>query len=381
MNSNFVDDRVIFKHVVLEGSPYEVGKLQGELIKKEIDFEKQLFHYSKSDIANNTSTDEAIKLFRKYAPEMYEELNGFADGLGVDYRTLIYYATTYNSGGRCSHLAVLPRATEDGHLYVGRNYEFDPNKSDLRLCTTRVDKKAAHLGFSELLFGRNDGINEHGLCITMSAAVPGQITNDKGLEFWAVVRMILDNCANVNEAIELIKDIPIASYVNFILADKSHNAALIEVAGKHKTYKKINQHSDKKYVCSANHFTIEEMLKYDKARFWDSVLRYTAIEQQLNDASPEIKKDTIRRILSDTIPFGACCHHYSQSFGTLWSMVFDVTDISAEICFGSPNVNSWHRFNLNTSNDVNDYKVMLPNQEVINIDFFNKRLPAGKNSF
>ena len=36
---------------------------------------------------------------------------------------------------------------------------------------------------------------------------------------------------------------------------------------------------------------------------------------------------TARGILSDLYPQGVCCHHYTDFLGTLWSAVFDLTDL------------------------------------------------------
>jgi len=56
---------------------------------------------------------------------------------------------------------VLPGLTASGHVLLGRSYAFDDTMDDLQLCTTRVAGKYAHVGFSLLLLGRLDGLNEH----------------------------------------------------------------------------------------------------------------------------------------------------------------------------------------------------------------------------
>ncbi len=49
-----------------------------------------------------------------------------------------------------------------------------------------------------------------------------------GLQFWAVIRYLLENCKDVDEALEYLKDMPIAYNINLLLADKSGNIALVE---------------------------------------------------------------------------------------------------------------------------------------------------------
>ncbi|MFB8733284.1 carcinine hydrolase/isopenicillin-N N-acyltransferase family protein [Bacillus sp. SL00103] len=44
-----------------------------------------------------------------------------------------------------------------------RNYDFSPIFDDMRLVTTHLKGLPYHTGSSSSLFGRSDGMNEHGL--------------------------------------------------------------------------------------------------------------------------------------------------------------------------------------------------------------------------
>ncbi|MEE9378279.1 MAG: hypothetical protein V3V33_09615 [Candidatus Lokiarchaeia archaeon] len=48
----------------------------------------------------------------------------------------------------CSHFVVLPSITADNHLY-----EWKYDEEDRRFCTTKINGRIAHIGFSMLLFG------------------------------------------------------------------------------------------------------------------------------------------------------------------------------------------------------------------------------------
>lgn len=112
-------------------------------------------------------------------------------------------------------------------------------QDDFRLCTTRIHGKAAHMGFSLLQFGRIDGMNEHGLCITMSAGCPLVQPVEEGCRFWAVVRTVLDRCHSVPEALEIIQSIPISFHLNLLLTDKHGESALIEMFSSKRAIKRI----------------------------------------------------------------------------------------------------------------------------------------------
>ncbi|WP_055665923.1 C45 family autoproteolytic acyltransferase/hydolase [Desnuesiella massiliensis] len=367
----------LYRHLVLEGTSYDVGKKLGKYIKAETDPIREFtLKPSTLEKTEKAHIQKCIDLFQKYCPGINDEIKGLAEGLGVEVEQLLYYISSYRSKGCCSQMVVLPKITNGGGIYLARNYEYRPQESDLCLITTKVKGKASHIGFSELGLGRNDGINEHGLCISMPNAAPGITSNSIGFEFWFIIRAVLDLCTNVNEAIDLIKNVPTSTYSNFIIVDKNANSALIEVAGSKKSVVRINTSHSKQYLCAANHFSSKQMLSYGKARYWDSVARYIAMELRINDAIPCVDKNTLKDIQSDFIPLGICCHNYSSGFGTLWSVIYDPIGVNMEVCFGSPKINEWHTFNLKNSLNETKYWVILPND---NKKPLWKKLPSGSN--
>ncbi|GAK56006.1 choloylglycine hydrolase [Candidatus Vecturithrix granuli] len=359
--------QITFQHIVLEGSAYEVGRLQGEIIKN-VPEARKFYCSGKGKFAPQEFV-RILKLFEQFCPGLQEELNGFADSLEVSVEDVVYYAQTYLKATppRCSHLAVLPSLTTEKHVLIGRSYEFSDTMDDLRLCTTRVQGKYEHIGFSSILFGRLDGMNERGLSVTMSAAggpvgtLPGmRPPAQDGFHFWALLRAILDQCQTVEEAIALTQEFPLCCNLNLIVAHKSGDAALIEIASPHQSIKKIDASTADQFVCSTNHLTQPEMIHYIPTMMKNSGGRYQTIISRLKGASPHITKETIRGILSDPYPKGLCFHYYQEFLGTLWSLIFDLNDGTAEICFGSPGVNQWHTFDVLGATESAQYTITLP---------------------
>jgi predicted choloylglycine hydrolase len=376
-----MDDRptirnVVYTHSVLEGTAYEAGRLQGEQIQRS----PEVARFFTSPLPERgpltpQQAETALKFFQTHCPGLEEEIHGFADALGVPPEQITYYAFTYQGEGLCSHFAVLPSLAADGHLRVGRSYEFNHHQTDMRLVTTRIWGQAAHIGFSEVWFGRDDGLNEHGLCATISAGAPMAPTEPGGCVFWAVVRTVLDRCTNVEEAIEVVQSIPISFNFNLILADRSGQAALMEIACSHRAVKRFNAQTPEQQVIATNHYNLPEMKPYDLGRMWNSLLRYRAIQSRLQAMSGQVTCEGIRAILSDLIPQGVCCHHYTDYLGTLWSIVFDVTSGTLEICFGAPTHNSWHAFDLHSPAGMKEYPVQLPDQQA-NPAYWRKLAPG-----
>ncbi len=148
-------------------------------------------------------------------------------------------------------------AIGDGWLY-GRNYDFNKNPT---LVTLSHPKKGyasiatsdmSHFGFgldkipdsfiSKLsclaaIYAPMDGINEKGLC-TSIMAIPNQPaqqdTHEHKIGTSILMRLFLDRCATVDQAIELVNsydvchDVSVASGYHYMVADAQGNCAVIE---------------------------------------------------------------------------------------------------------------------------------------------------------
>ena len=355
----------VFNYTVLEGSPYKVGQLQGEIIKQ-IPAAVEYFDSGK-DKLSALEYAQVFRLFDEFCPGLNEEINGFADSLKMSPEQVIYYANTYLKTGYCCHMAVLPSQTENNHLFVGRSYEFGDEQDDYLFCTTRLDGKFAHLGCTVFFFGRMEGINEHGLAVTMSAAgIPVSVEKgmtppvQNGFQFWAMIRAILEQCETLEKALDLVKAFPLCCNTNLMISHKSGTAALMEISGPHKAVKRIDASTDEQWLCSTNHFTLPEMIPHIPTAMQNSFVRYNTLTSRLTQAAPHVTKETLRGILSDTYPNGVCCHYFQEWFGTLRSLIFDVTDGTVGICFGPPSVNPWHTFDFKTATAPGQYQITFP---------------------
>jgi predicted choloylglycine hydrolase len=190
-----------------------------------------------------------------------------------------------------------------------------------------------------------------------------KLKNNKGFVFWLVIRGLLENCKNVEEAAKFIKNVPVLGFFNFIISD-SGNISLIECADGVKGFKKINKNSEEYHLSATNSYILPETVKFNEfnieIRLNGSKFRRDFVERALKKDHPKITKDTIRKILSKNIPQGVCGHWYSDGFGTNWSLIFDNTEPHTEVCFGAPTHNEWHMFNFDDPTGVQDFNVIFP---------------------
>ncbi|MFW9876803.1 MAG: C45 family autoproteolytic acyltransferase/hydrolase [Candidatus Thorarchaeota archaeon] len=367
-NYNLISKK--FYHVVLEGTSYEIGQQIGDLLYKD---NKLPIHLITSGVSDPQKLGfkefKDIQIFmEEYCPGINDEMQGLADNLGVNVKKISYYDVILSGPPGmfgCTHFSVLGKATVDNHTLTGRSYEWDAEQEDFVLYTTRLKGKNKHIGFSGLTFGRAEGLNEYGLAVTMSnGGIFGKkLKNNKGFVFWLIIRALLENCKNIEDATKFIKNIPVLGFFNFIISD-SGNILLIECADGIKGFKKIDKNSEEYYICATNSYTLPETVKFNKdnieIRLNGAIWRRDFVEHALKRKYPKISMSTIRKILSKNIPQGVCAHWYLDGFGTNWSLIFDNTKPHVEICFGAPTHNEWRTFNFDDPPRIQEYNAILP---------------------
>ncbi len=371
MATGYVLREGTFQHVTLEGTSYEIGRRQGEILKATRPGFAEFF--ASGDTRPEKYGFETFKqLQEEYeaaCPGLNDEIQGLGDSLNVPTEKIVFYDMSHLVQSNCSHMAILPPLTRDGHLLVGRSYEWKPEEEDLQLCTTQVTGRARHIGFSCLLFGRMDGMNEHGLTLTMSggmaAGLPHEWNKKTGLNFWVVMRAILDGCRDVQEALELLRAHTPAGNTNMLIAEPSGKAALAEIYAGELAVKVVELSSDPAYLISTNHYVLPGMAERNR-HAWileGSVPRAEAIRACIEADRPGVTRETLRAVLTREIPNGCFGPYYTGGFGTLWSLICDATAREVEICFGAPGYNPWHTFTLAGSAEAHEYKAVFPDKQ------------------
>jgi predicted choloylglycine hydrolase len=299
-------------------------------------------------------------------PGLTEEIQGFADGLEISPDKVPFWNWTYSPvlGGNCSQVAVLSSATEDGHIHAARSYEWNHRDEDLKLFTTRIHGKARHLGFSCLLFGRHDGMNEHGLVVSMTGGgIFGVPFQQRGPMFWLVIRSLLDHGTSVPDALQRLDSMPMAGYFSLLLVGKHDEAAIVEFADGQRSVHRITRQDPEPYVFSVNHYRQPATQSFNKLNcgiITHSRIREALITGWYATQTPQVRKSSLQALFAAKHPTGLCNHFYNDGFGTLWSMIFDVTQGGMAVCFGAPTHNEYRPFGLADPVGVTDYPTVIP---------------------
>jgi len=224
---------ISMQEIKLSGSYYDIGKKCGEILipQKEKGYPPK---FSTENIENSKPYEKEVK---KYAPEILEELQGVADGSGVDYQVLVANELTpFRLNPNCLVIAFSSEQTISGKPMLVRNHEWiEEDSESLSVMTIQPKGKLASYGFTFNwpLTTRYGGINEAGVAI--SSATTAFVNTGPGVMLNVATRWILDNCKSTEEAVEFLEEIPKVWGVSYLIIDKNNTIAKVE-AHREKTF-------------------------------------------------------------------------------------------------------------------------------------------------
>lgn len=341
----------------IKGTAYEVGKQQAVWLQEHPYLKKQ---YLQTEPVAKEAVNETKQLLRPYLPQLEEELAGFCEELQINESHLTFFFSSHLQPG-CSHCVRQGNKTDNQQTVMLRNYDFSPLFDDMRLVSTHVKGLAVHTGSSLILFGRSDGMNEHGLSVTFSACGP-PIGNEPGLkppavaglQVYHVIRAVLDSCETVEEAASLIQEMPVASNVHLMLADRQGDAAVIEMIDGQKMVRKP-EHG---YIAATNHPVADQTAKGLTKHH--SVVRYNLLIQALEEKR---SSESLAKLFQTEYPAGLTVHNYEELFGTMRTVLFRPEEGTIDYCFGSPVYNPTYSLKAGGSLPFQEQKVQFHQKE------------------
>lgn len=164
--------------------------------------------------------DEALK---KYMPEfhkLWQELIKLGQADKQTARMLsLYCPSSYKRG--CTQ-AVWSRYSP----ILVRNYDYDPKLFEARIVKSKWHETEV-ICTTDCLWGALDGINEHGLCLSL--AYGGSSVVGEGFGVTLVLRYALEFCKTTKEVVELFKRIPVNMAYNITAVDAYTNVQTIQL--------------------------------------------------------------------------------------------------------------------------------------------------------
>lgn len=312
---------VEYRRFLLKGSPADLGQAQAVLLKPmRAIFRPSAWEHDTSFIA------QCAAILRGVAPRLHDEIAAFADAMDVPMeRALFLRAGSYAHG--CSAFAW---QCADGRVIAGRNYDFFEGLPTRHLYATQPTQGFGHVGMNGgLVGGRNDGLNERGVFVALHKVMANRPLDLKaGIPFHLVLRIVLEHCATAAEAVELICSLPHFVMFNYTVADAQGNFFAVE------TYPGLPSHVRQREgsIAVANHYESEDLRPlHGQRKLGHSHQRVAAMIEP--PAPWEDPWEAAKELLSSH-RYGMCGHREFNT--TLWSGIFDLTNVRAAYAFGQP---------------------------------------------
>ena len=225
--------------VQLSGTPYELGRQHGALLREEVRASVAgLLRYFRGyvkvpwvgPLMVNWWLDVVWARSRPFIPPEYlEELRGLADASGVPWQELARLHAIPDRTYSCSNVAAWGRATRDGRLLHVRNLDWNIAAGIQRhavVFVVRPEGKHAFLnlgwaGFIGVLSGVNDA--------QLSVGQVGAETVDatfRGVPMAFLLRRVLEEADGLAGAVSIVTGTPRTVGVNYVFADAKRREAV-----------------------------------------------------------------------------------------------------------------------------------------------------------
>ena len=193
-------------HPRLKGNHYEMGKHYGDLLYKT---GEDLSSVIKLSDKQKTFGQRCLPIYEKYMSEIMMEVRGLAEGLRQKYEDLAFWLFNIYCNEDVHGCTVFAVKSKD-KVYFARNMDMFPEyKKTSESVLYRAEGKNTFLAHSTAMISVEDGINEHGLSIALTFLLSKKI--NPGINGGFIVRKVLEECKTTEEAIELIKTLPVSS--------------------------------------------------------------------------------------------------------------------------------------------------------------------------
>jgi predicted choloylglycine hydrolase len=300
--------------IQFRGTHYDFGYMQGEKIKDSLTVKNRENQWKVRKPRFTVEAEQVKNIITRFAPGVWDELLGIQSALEWPIERVLTefggYRLDYVRSG-CSIVT--------GDHYLIRNYDYHPKTYEGRYTFYQpTDQGYAIIGPSQRVTGRMDGMNEKGLSMGynfMNRKNPGD-----GFICCMIGRLILESCANVGEAVDMLKEIPHRHSFSYVVYDQSGETYIVEATPRDTFIRQSN-------ACT-NHF---EIMKHEnRNHLVDSIRRLEIIQEQRENIAEAYQAF---RLLNDSDK-GIFSDLYSSWAGTIHTSAYLPREMKAWIALG-----------------------------------------------
>ena len=220
---------------LLKGTPEQVGKAHGELLKNEAErcIDSVLYTFGTAQTIRTgrwfrSDLDAAYKRLSPHIPERHKiETRAMAAALNLD-AGLVETLNVFPELFHCSGFAVFGKATVDGKLYHGRVLDYMTTIGLQDSATTFIVNVDGQIPFANVgyagFIGSVSGMNAKAISLgEMGGRGEGQWD---GVPMATLMRRALEECSTLDEVMALWKNSPRTCAYYYVFADGKTNQAV-----------------------------------------------------------------------------------------------------------------------------------------------------------
>jgi len=316
------------KVITFKGNYQDIGRQLGRIYRQN----GKSFDCQKID---KVLCRRQLAYYKKFYPEMLEELKGISEGGNYSYDDVVYEDITgeinwYKNKIKRTSCTVFGVKNKFG-TFVGRNYDWYPQST---ASVYKYDNPQAYKYVAvtdnnyfpgskkkDLFYYIDDAINEKGLYIGITFAYGAGTSY--GLSSAHIRKLIMEKCKNVPEALAIFKKMPICCPKNFFIADKTGTMVVVEHASG-RNYRIIKPEDG--VLIKTNHYLNSALAKQDlilKARPTNSTyVRYFELLRNIKLIGVDkIKQNSVSKLVLNE---GSYIRQNSTTTKTIWSLSLDM---------------------------------------------------------
>lgn len=350
--------QVTFKVVTASGSHHQIGVTVGKACREQaLRMEKRFRKYVASVPGGGVEralahARKTLPLAREYYPQHVEELEGYAEGTGLDFEMVYAMNCDYPwDGGKkaCTDIAVNSQWTKDDCVYAAHNEDVSPYMiDDVVISRIRPNDEPAFIAMCYGGIFPTEGMNSEGISLTGNALVP----NDTrlGLPKSFPVRKVLRE-TNIYSAIKSSMPEGRGHSFNNIVCDP--NGEIYSMEGSATTFDAL--YAEDGWLVHTNHYLSPRMWQFESnmhTRF-SSIVRYNRARRLLRKELGQVDLSTFKKILSDHVGYPeSICRHPDPALSeddqarSIFSIVCDLTRRVMWVCAGNPCEGQYQRYEI-----------------------------------
>jgi isopenicillin-N N-acyltransferase-like protein len=338
------------------GSAYEIGFDVGKAVGAQINAAAAS---TRADIARATdphvmqAVDEYLQATEAVVPELIAELRGMADGAGVTLIELfvmnaaaeLHQATGFFEES-CTVVGITQCGTKSGNVLLAHNEDATVGWGDYAYMVKAAPENApAFVAFTYAGLLLHQGVNAAGIGSVGNALYAKDAR--PGIPKLLAYRRIMAE-TSIEGAIRAATSSARAFGNNHLIANSEGDIYDVEVTGE----RWAMHHAGNRFLAHGNHLVAPELAHLDADEdLLNSRLRQHRVERLVEARWGELDEDALVEIMSDhsNYPRSVCKHHAPESeleYGTIGSVVIDVTNRRLRACSGNPCRGEWREVAL-----------------------------------